>query len=87
MDACGNTASFTQTITVPCCEGCSPGFWKNHIGWKSVVCGVDDTADDNYPDTTLSVMLRLPDGNGDPYVFPSACGDVTMLAALSQGGG
>jgi hypothetical protein len=71
-------------------EGCTPGFWKNHTDWKSYDDGVDETADDNYPDTTLSHMLRSPNGFGEDYTFPAVYGDlgsVTMLAALSQGGG
>jgi hypothetical protein len=71
-------------------EGCTPGFWKNHTDWKSYDDGSGDTADDNFPDTTLSHMLRSPDGFGQDYVFPAVYGDlgsVTMLAALSQGGG
>lgn len=71
-------------------EGCTPGFWKNHTDWKSYDDGANDTADDNFPDTTLSHMLRSPDGNGTDYTFPAVYGDlgsVTMLAALSQGGG
>lgn len=71
-------------------EGCTPGFWKNHTDWKSYDDNASETADDNYPDTTLSVMLRSPDGNGAPYTFPAVygdLGDVSMLDALSQGGG
>jgi hypothetical protein len=71
-------------------EGCTPGFWKNHTDWKSYDDNASETADDNSPETTLSVMLRSPDGNGAPYTFPTVYGDlgeVTMLAALSQGGG
>jgi hypothetical protein len=71
-------------------EGCTPGFWKNHTDWKSYDDNASETADDNFPDTTLSHMLRSPDGFGQDYTFPAVYGDlgsVTMLAALSQGGG
>jgi hypothetical protein len=71
-------------------EGCTPGFWKNHTEWKSYDDGTSDTADDNDPDTTLSHMLRSPNGFGEDYTFPAVygdLGDVTMLDALSQGGG
>ncbi|MBA3284240.1 MAG: T9SS type A sorting domain-containing protein, partial [Nitrosopumilus sp.] len=29
-DACGNTATCSQTLVEQACEGCTPGFWKNH---------------------------------------------------------
>jgi hypothetical protein len=85
MDACGNTASFTQTINVPCCEGCSPGFWKTHTElW-------DEIAD--YPvahmpaglkfitTTNFNTYFNLPAGTNG---FPNS---LTMEGAISQGGG
>ena len=84
-DACGNTASFTQTITVPCCEGCSPGFWKNHTSlW-------DEFAD--YPvvqmpagkkfitTTNFNTYFNLPAGTNG---FSNS---LTMEGAIGQGGG
>jgi hypothetical protein len=29
-DACGNTSTCSQTVIVNSCDGCTPGFWKNH---------------------------------------------------------
>jgi hypothetical protein len=85
MDACGNTASFTQTITVPCCEGCSPGFWKNHTSlW-------DQLAD--YPVAQMPAGLKFITSTNFNMYFNLPAGtngfdnSLTMEGAISQGGG
>jgi hypothetical protein len=84
-DACGNTASFTQTITVPCCEGCSPGFWKNHTSlW-------DQLAD--YPVAQMPAGLKFTTTTNFNTYFNLPAGtngfdnSLTMDGAISQGGG
>lgn len=40
-------------------EGCTPGFWKNHLAWKSYDDNPNDTADDFGPSTDLEDSLRV----------------------------
>ena len=67
-------------------EGCTPGFWKNHLDWKSYDDGTGDTADDFTPNTDVEDALRVDvpsaySANG--YDFES----MTALQALQGGGG
>jgi len=78
-----NTASFetndtiatgsddwTVIVTVPCGEGCTPGFWKNHIDlWPAGILPTDTIGDyftgaEPYADTTLLEALSFDGGNG-----------------------
>jgi hypothetical protein len=61
-------------------EGCTPGFWKNHLDWKSYDDGTGATADDFGPDTDVEDALRI---NVPGTAFEST----TALQALNGGGG
>jgi hypothetical protein len=73
-DACGNTASCTQTITVQNCggnQGCTPGFWKNHpLAWPTTGYSQNQT---------LESVFDVPDSLG--------LDNVTLIQALSLPGG
>ena len=84
-DNCGNTAVFTQNITVPCCEGCSPGFWKNHTElWNAL---------SDYPATQMPAGLKFMTTTNFNLYFNLPPGtntfanNLTMNGAISQGGG
>lgn len=61
-------------------EGCTPGFWKNHLDWKSYDDGTGATADDFGPDTDVEDALRVD-------VPGTAFESTTALQALQGGGG
>ena len=84
-DACGNTSSFRQTITVPCCEGCSPGFWKNHTElWNQSI---------DYPVAQMPALLKFTTSTNfnDYFNLPAGTNgfdnSLTMEGAIGQGGG
>ena len=66
-------------------EGCTPGFWKNHLDWKSYDDGTGSTADDFGPNTDVEDALRIdvPASSSNGYDFES----MTALQALQGGGG
>ena len=66
-------------------EGCTPGFWKNHLDWKSYDDGTGSTADDFGPSTDVEDALRIdvPASSSNGYDFES----MTALQALQGGGG
>jgi len=61
-------------------EGCTPGFWKNHLDWKSYDDGTGATADDFVPDTDVEDALRID-------VPGTAFESTTAIQALNLGGG
>src|SRR5215213_4114569 len=61
-------------------EGCTPGFWKNHLDWKSYDDGTGATADDFVPGTDVEDALRI---NVPGTAFEST----TAIQALNLGGG
>lgn len=66
-------------------EGCTPGFWKNHLDWKSYDDGTGATADDFVPDTDVEDALRIdvPASSSNGVNFET----MTALQALQGGGG
>ena len=67
-------------------EGCTPGFWKNHLDWKSYDDGTGATADDFVPSTDVEDALRIdvPSSSSTATVnFES----MTALQALRAKGG
>jgi opacity protein-like surface antigen len=67
-------------------EGCTPGFWKNHLDWKSYDDNNNPTNDDFLPESDVEDALRIdvPAGNsGATYNFET----MTSLEALQGGGG
>ena len=66
-------------------EGCTPGFWKNHLDWKSYDDGTGSTADDFGPDTDVEDALRIdvPSSYSNGWDFEN----MTALQALQGGGG
>ena len=67
-------------------EGCTPGFWKNHLDWKSYDDGTGTTADDFVPGTDVEDALRIdvPSSSSTATVdFES----MTALQALKSKGG
>ncbi|HEX5018620.1 MAG TPA: hypothetical protein VFX15_13670 [Actinomycetes bacterium] len=66
-------------------EGCTPGFWKNHLDWKSYDDGTGPTADDFLPSTDVEDALRIdvPAAYSNGVDFES----MTALQALKGKGG
>jgi hypothetical protein len=67
-------------------EGCTPGFWKNHLDWKAYDDNSNPTNDDFLPGSDVERALRIdvPSGySGNRYDFES----MTSLEALQGGGG
>ena len=67
-------------------EGCTPGFWKNHLDWKSYDDNSNPTNDDFLPGSDVEDALRINVPNsysGDSYDFEA----MTSLEALQGGGG
>jgi hypothetical protein len=67
-------------------EGCTPGFWKNHLDWKSYDDNVNDTADDFGPSTDVEDALRV----NVPAAYSSSTVNfetMTALQALNARGG
>ncbi len=67
-------------------EGCTPGFWKNHLDWKSYDDGTGETADDFGPNSDVEAALRVD----VPGSFSSSTVNfetMTALQALKARGG
>jgi hypothetical protein len=85
-DACGNTATCDQSITVPeCGKGCTPGFWKNHTEIWDDMTGSDAdpvaVAAGFTTSTSFFTFMGIAPGSCD---LPNS---LTMLEAVSLGGG
>ncbi len=67
-------------------EGCTPGFWKNHLDWKSYDDGTSSTADDFVPSTDVEDALRVD----VPSSFSTSAVNFESMTALQalrgQGG-
>ena len=72
QDAYGGSGAIDDIVICPLPdEGCTPGYWKNHLGaWAATGYS---------PNQTLESVFDVPDAYG--------LDDVTLLAALSLGGG
>jgi opacity protein-like surface antigen len=67
-------------------EGCTPGFWKNHLDWKSYDDNSNPTNDDFLPESDVEDALRID----VPAAYSTSTVNfetMTSLQALNARGG